>query len=94
MQLANFIGVIIFILFFIVFLANIYSFVHASVQSSKAYFTSTKLSKVMWLTVLGLSLLSIVLLHNTFGSVVSSCASSIYIVSIRPKLLSVQKKAY
>ncbi|WKG04442.1 DUF2516 family protein [Mycolicibacterium sp. HK-90] len=92
MQLANLAGVIQLVLVVVVFGVGVYSLVHAAVQRPDAYTATGKLTKPVWLAILGVSLL-LALLMNIFGAVICACAAGIYLVDVRPKLLEIQGKS-
>jgi xanthine/uracil/vitamin C permease (AzgA family) len=92
-QLANLAGVIVFVLVVLVFCVGVYSFVHAAVQRPDAYTATGKLTKPVWLAILGVSLLLALLLRDAFGAAIAACASGVYLVDVRPKLLEIQGKS-
>jgi len=74
-----------------VLVTTVYAFVHAAMQRSDAYTAADKLTKPVWLLILGgaaaLSLLAV------FGTVIAACAAGVYLVDVRPKLLEIQGKS-
>jgi len=74
-----------------VLVTTVYAFVHAAMQRSDAYTAADKLTKPVWLLILGgaaaLSLLAV------FGIVIAACAAGVYLVDVRPKLLEIQGKS-
>jgi xanthine/uracil/vitamin C permease (AzgA family) len=92
-QLANLAGVIVFVLVVLVFCVGVYAFVHAAVQRPDAYTATGKLTKPVWLAILGVSLLLALLLRDAFGAAICACAAGIYLVDVRPKLLDIQGKS-
>ena len=74
-----------------VLVTTVYAFVHAAMQRSDAYTAANKLTKPVWLLILGgaaaLSLLAV------FGTVIAACAAGVYLVDVRPKLLEIQGKS-
>ena len=74
-----------------VLVTTVYAFVHGAMQRSDAYTAADKLTKPVWLLILGgaaaLSLLAV------FGTVIAACAAGVYLVDVRPKLLEIQGKS-
>lgn len=96
MNSAGLAGTVLLILGFAVFAATIYAFVHAAMQRSDAYTATGKLTKPVWLIILGVSaLLSFPLLGllSIMGPIIAACAAGIYLVDVRPKLLEIQGKS-
>lgn len=93
MILANLAGVIVFVLVVLVFVVGVYAFVHAAMQRPDAYTATGKLTKPVWLAILGVALLLELLLRDAFGAAISACATGIYLVDVRPKLLEIQGKS-
>ncbi len=93
MQLANLAGVILTALSYVVVLVGIYAFVHAAMQRSDAYTATGKLTKPVWLAILGVGVVLTLLLGGVFGAAISACATGIYLVDVRPKLLEIQGKS-
>jgi hypothetical protein len=61
-------------------------------QRSDAYTATGKLTKPVWLVILGVSaLLSIV--PSIMGPIIGACAAGVYLVDVRPKLLEIQGKS-
>ena len=56
MQLANLAGVILLVLVAAVFFVGVYALVHAAMQRPDAYTATGKLTKPVWLAILGVSL--------------------------------------
>ncbi|OMC28562.1 hypothetical protein A5740_19710 [Mycobacterium sp. GA-1841] len=93
MQLANLAGVILFVIVVAVFVVGVYALVHAAMQRPDAYTATGKLTKPVWLAILGVGLLLALLLRDAFGAAISACATGIYLVDVRPKLLEIQGKS-
>jgi presenilin-like A22 family membrane protease len=91
--LAGLAGDIVFVLNIAVILVGVYAFVHAAMQRSDAYTAAEKLTKPVWLVILGLGILLAAVLGGIFGAVICACAAGIYLVDVRPKLLEVQGKS-
>ena len=88
----DFAGNVLFVLQIAVFVMAVYAFVHAAMQRSDAYTATGKLTKPVWLVILGVSaLLSIV--PSIMGPIIGACAAGVYLVDVRPKLLEIQGKS-
>lgn len=72
---------------------TVYAFVHAAVQRPDAYTAADKLTKPVWLVILGVSGLLALVLGGTLGSVIAAVATGVYLVDVRPRLLEVQGKS-
>jgi hypothetical protein len=71
---------------------GVYAFVHAALQRGDAYTAANKLTKPVWLIILGAAtLLTFVL--GIMGLVITACAAGVYLVDVRPKLLEIQGKS-
>lgn len=85
-------GLVVELLFWAVLLTTGYSFVHAALQRPDAYTATDKLTKPVWLVILGVAaLLSWVL--GVTGIAIAAVAAGVYLVDVRPKLLEVQGKS-
>lgn len=71
---------------------TLYAFVHAAMQRPDAYTATGKLTKPVWLIILGVALLLIYPLQE-LGVAIAVAAAGIYIVDVRPKLLEIQGKS-
>jgi hypothetical protein len=91
--LAGLAGDIVLVLNIAVVLVGLYAFIHAALQRSDAYTATEKLTKPVWLVILGVSILLAAVLGGIFGAVICACAAGIYLVDVRPKLLEVQGKS-
>lgn len=84
--------VVVDLLFWGVLAATIYAFVNAATQRPDAYTAADKLTKPVWLAILGVAaLLSWVL--DVTGVAIAAVAAGVYLVDVRPKLLEVQGKS-
>ena len=91
-MLQGLVGIVLFVLWVAVFVVTAYAFVHAAMQRSDAYTATGKLTKPIWLVILGATaLLSYPL--GPFGVAIAACAAGVYLVDVRPKLLDVQGKS-
>lgn len=87
------VGTVLFVLQIAVFATSVYAFVHAAMQRSDAYTATDKLTKPVWLVILGVSgLLALVL--QVMGMAIAACAAGVYLVDVRPRLLEVQGKSH
>ncbi|MDH6198787.1 hypothetical protein M2272_005447 [Mycobacterium frederiksbergense] len=93
MQLANLAGVILLVLGYLVAIAGVYAFVHAAMQRSDAYTATGKLTKPVWLVILGAGVVLTLLVGGVFIASISACATGVYLVDVRPKLLEIQGKS-
>lgn len=85
-------GLVVEVIFWAVLLATVYAFVHAALQRPDAYTATDKLTKPVWLVILGVAaLLSWVL--GVTGIAIAAVATGVYLVDVRPKLLEVQGKS-
>ena len=75
-----------------VLLTTVYAFVHAAMQRSDAYTAAEKLTKPVWLVILGVSVLLSLVLGIT-GVAISAVAAGVYLVDVRPKILEIQGKS-
>lgn len=85
-------GLVVEVIFWAVLLTTVYAFVHAALQRPDAYTATDKLTKPVWLVILGAgALLSWVL--GITGIAIAAVAAGVYLVDVRPKLLEVQGKS-
>ena len=70
----------------------LYAFVHAAMQRSDAYTAADKLTKPVWLVILGVAV-PLTMLLSAFGAAIAACAAGVYLVDVRPKLLEIQGKS-
>jgi len=85
-------GVVVLALTWAVFAATVYAFVHAAMQRPDAYTAADKLTKPVWLIILGVAGL-LCLLWSIMGASIAAVAAGVYLVDVRPKLLEVQGKS-
>jgi Protein of unknown function (DUF2516) len=77
-------------------LIALYAFVHAAMQRSDAYTAADKMTKPVWLAILGGATVLTLLLTvgaSVMGPVIGACAAGVYLVDVRPKLLEIQGKS-
>ena len=87
---------VLLILQVVVLLAAVYAFVHAAMQRPDAYTAAEKLTKPVWLVILGLAVALTSILSPVFGvlgTAIAACAAGVYLVDVRPKLLEIQGKS-
>jgi ABC-type enterochelin transport system permease subunit len=87
---------IMWVLLVAVLVMAVYAFVHAAIQRSDAYTAAEKLTKPVWLAILGGAVAFSSILYPVFGImgiVISACAAGVYLVDVRPKLLEIQGKS-
>nr|WP_199203233.1 DUF2516 family protein [Mycobacterium sp. shizuoka-1] len=85
-------GLVLQVVFWAVTVATIYAFVHAAMQRPDAYTAAEKLTKPVWLVILGVAgVLSLFL--GVTGVAIAAVASGVYLVDVRPRLLEVQGKS-
>ena len=75
-----------------VLVTAVYAFVHAARQRSDAYTAAEKLTKPVWLVILGASTFLGWFL-GIMGIAIAACAAGVYLVDVRPKLLEIQGKS-
>jgi hypothetical protein len=75
-----------------VLLTTVYAFVHAALQRPDAYTAAEKLTKPVWLIILGAGVLLALVLGIT-GVAISAVAAGVYLVDVRPKILEIQGKS-
>ncbi len=87
---------VLFVLQLAVLLTTGYAFVHAALQRPDAYTAADKLTKPVWLVILGVAVAMTSILGPVFGvlgTVIAACAAGVYLVDVRPKLLEIQGKS-
>jgi uncharacterized protein DUF2516 len=75
-----------------VVVTTVYAFVHAALQRPDAYTAADKLTKPVWLVILGVGVLLALVLGIT-GVAISAVAAGVYMVDVRPKILEIQGKS-
>lgn len=91
-MLQGLVGYVLFALQIAVLVAAVYSFVHAAMQRPDAFTAADKLTKPVWLVILGIGTL-LVLVLGIMGTVIGAVAAGIYLVDVRPKILEIQGKS-
>lgn len=88
-------GLVVYVLFALkiaVLVTTAYAFVHAAIQRTDAYPAADKLTKPVWLVILGVAGLLALVLGIT-GVAIAAVAAGVYLVDVRPKILEVQGKS-
>ncbi|MCV7263323.1 DUF2516 family protein [Mycolicibacterium poriferae] len=91
-MLQGLVGYVLLALQIAVLVAVVYAFVHAAMQRPDAYPAVDKLTKPVWLVILGVAGL-LVLVLDVLGMAIGAVAAGIYLVDVRPKLLEIQGKS-
>lgn len=92
MELQGLVGYVLFALQVAVLVTAIYAFVHAAIQRPDAYTAAEKLTKPVWLVILGVGILLALVLGIT-GVAIAAVAAGVYLVDVRPKILEIQGKS-
>jgi hypothetical protein len=87
----NLVVTVISVLQIVVLLTTVYAFVHAAMQRPDAYTAAGKLTKPVWLVILGVA--AALTFIGVFGMAIAACAAGVYLVDVRPKLLDIQGKS-
>ena len=85
-------GTVLFVVQIAVLVTTVYAFVHAALQRPDAYTAANKLTKPVWLLILGAGVLVGLVLGVT-GIAIAAVAAGVYLVDVRPKLLEIQGKS-
>lgn len=89
------VGTVLFLLTIAVLAVTVYAFVHAAMQRPDAFTAADKLTKPVWLVILGVSgLLTLLPVLSILGPVIAAVASGVYLVDVRPKILEIQGKSH
>jgi hypothetical protein len=83
---------VLFALKIAVLVTTVYAFVHAAMQRPDAYTAAGKLTKPVWLVILGVGVLLVLVLDIT-GAAIAAVAAGVYLVDVRPKILEIQGKS-
>ena len=98
MQLQHLAGYVLLLLAVVVLGATVYAFVHAALQRTDAYTAAGKLTKPVWLLILGgagaFALLTSLTGVSVFAVSIAAVATGIYLVDVRPKILEIQGKSH
>ena len=97
MQLQNLAGYVLLLLAVVVLAFTVYAFVHAAMQRPDAYTAAGKLTKPVWLLIIGgagaFALLTSLTGVSVFAIAIAAVATGIYLVDVRPKILEIQGKS-
>ena len=85
-------GYVLAVLQIAVVVTTVYAFVHAALQRPDAYTAADKLTKPVWLVILGVGVLLALVLGIT-GVAIAAVAAGVYLVDVRPKILEIQGKS-
>ncbi|MDQ2638769.1 MAG: DUF2516 family protein [Actinomycetota bacterium] len=91
-MLEGLVGYVLFAVQVAVMVAAVYAFVHAAMQRPDAYTAADKLTKPVWLVILGVGTLLALVLGIT-GVAIAAVAAGVYLVDVRPKILEIQGKS-
>ena len=86
------VNIVVFYLQIGVMLMALYAFVHAAMQRPDAYTAADKMTKPVWLLILGASV-PLTMMLSALGATIGACAAGVYLVDVRPKLLEIQGKS-
>jgi O-antigen/teichoic acid export membrane protein len=86
------VGYVLAVLQIAVVVTTVYAFVHAALQRPDAYTAADKLTKPVWLVILGVGVLLALVLGIT-GVAIAAVAAGVYLVDVRPKILEIQGKS-
>ena len=92
MELQGLVGYVLAVLQIAVVVTAVYAFVHAALQRPDAYTAAEKLTKPVWLVILGVGVLLALVLGIT-GVAIGAVAAGVYLVDVRPKILEIQGKS-
>ncbi|MET0994414.1 MAG: DUF2516 family protein [Mycobacterium sp.] len=90
--MSHLVGTVLFVLQIAVLVTTVYAFVHAALQRPDAYTAAEKLTKPVWLVILGVGVLLALVLGIT-GVAIAAVAAGVYLVDVRPKILEIQGKS-
>lgn len=90
--MSHVVGTVLFALTIAVLATTVYAFVHAAMQRPDAYTAVDKLTKPVWLVILGVAAV-LALLLGVIGTVAAAVAAGVYLVDVRPKILEIQGKS-
>ncbi|MBW0019727.1 MAG: DUF2516 family protein [Mycobacterium sp.] len=88
------VGIVMLVIWIAILVMAVYAFVHAAMQRPDAYTAADKLTKPVWLVILGAAVaLNAVRVFGVLGMAIAACAAGVYLVDVRPKLLEIQGKS-
>ncbi len=88
----NLVFLVLYVLRIAVVVTTLYAFVHAAMQRPDAYTAVDKMTKPVWLVILGVAI-PLGWLLSVLGMAIAACAAGVYLVDVRPKLLEIQGKS-
>jgi Protein of unknown function (DUF2516) len=91
-ELQGLVGYVLAVLQIAVLATTVYALVHAALQRPDAYTAADKLTKPVWLVILGVGVLLALVLGIT-GVAIAAVAAGVYLVDVRPKILEIQGKS-
>jgi hypothetical protein len=91
-ELQGLVGYVLAVLQIAVVVTTVYAFIHAALQRPDAYTAADKLTKPVWLVILGFGVLLALVLSIT-GVAIAAVAAGVYLVDVRPKILEIQGKS-
>jgi O-antigen/teichoic acid export membrane protein len=86
------VGYVLAVLQIAVIVTTVYALVHAALQRPDAYTAAEKLTKPVWLVILGAGVLLALVLGIT-GVAIAAVAAGVYLVDVRPRILEIQGKS-
>lgn len=91
-DVSNLVVTVLSVLQIVALVTAVYAFVHAAMQRPDAYTAAGKLTKPVWLVILGVA--AALTFIGVFGMAIAACAAGVYLVDVRPKLLEIQGKSH
>jgi uncharacterized membrane protein YiaA len=91
-DVSNLVVTVLSVLQIVALVTAVYAFVHAARQRPDAYTAVGKLTKPVWLVILGVA--AALTFIGVFGMAIAACAAGVYLVDVRPKLLEIQGKSH
>jgi 4-amino-4-deoxy-L-arabinose transferase-like glycosyltransferase len=86
-------GTVLVVLYYAALALVVYAFVHAAMQRPDAYTAAGKLTKPVWLIILGAAAVLGFAIQPPMGSALAAVAAGVYLVDVRPKILEIQGKS-
>lgn len=97
MELQQLAGYVLLLIWFAVLTVSVYAFIHAAMQRSDAYTATGKLTKPVWLLIIGGAAFVALLMSfggvSVLGTAIAAVAAGVYLVDVRPKILEIQGKS-
>ena len=69
------------------------NWVTTAIQRPDAYTAAGKMTKPIWLAIIGGTVVLALVLGAPVGSAIAICAAGVYLVDVRPKILEIQGKS-